>query len=448
MCPKPLRPTTATPRGLLEATGVPAVVALVFVVAVLATFSGLAGCAGSTGAAKDAMLSANPSVIDFGRVTTGSNASQAVGLSNPGEASLTITQATVSGNGFAIGGLTLPLTIAPGGSSAFTTTFTPSSTGSVTGAIVLSSNASTSPMNISLTGTGVAPAVAQLTAGPANLNFGNVQVGAVGTQSGTITNTGSASATVSLVTVTGTGYNVSGIVQGQTVAAGQSVPITVTFSPTSTGSVGGSISVTSNASNSPTNISLAGTGTAASTPQLTASVASLNFGNVEVGNTGTQNESLTNTGSANVTISLVAVTGSGYSVSGVSQGQTITGGQSVPVTVTFTPTTTGSAAGSISITSNASNSPTVISLAGGSHLVSLSWSASTTSTVVGYNIYRGTQGNGTYPLKLNLSLLSGTTFTDTSVVAGQTYYYAVTAVDSTGIESGYSSPASASIPTP
>lgn len=77
------------------------------------------------------------------------------------------------------------------------------------------------------------------------------------------------------------------------------------------------------------------------------------------------------------------------------------------------------------------------------HSVSLNWNASTTSNVVGYNVYRGTT-SGSYSL-LN-SMNSSTSYTDTAVQNGQTYYYVVTAVDSVGAESSYSNPSPAVIP--
>ncbi|MBV9624975.1 MAG: Ig-like domain-containing protein [Acidobacteria bacterium] len=77
------------------------------------------------------------------------------------------------------------------------------------------------------------------------------------------------------------------------------------------------------------------------------------------------------------------------------------------------------------------------------HTVSLSWTAS--SGVAGYNVYRGGQSAGPFT-KINSSLDTATAYTDTSVVAGQTYYYATTAVDSSGLESGYSNVVQAAIP--
>jgi hypothetical protein len=82
------------------------------------------------------------------------------------------------------------------------------------------------------------------------------------------------------------------------------------------------------------------------------------------------------------------------------------------------------------------------------HYVSLTWSASTSSNVAGYNVYRGTNSGGPYSTKVNSSSVTGTAYTDTAVLAGQTYYYVCTTVDTGNNESSYSSPASASVPTP
>jgi hypothetical protein len=79
------------------------------------------------------------------------------------------------------------------------------------------------------------------------------------------------------------------------------------------------------------------------------------------------------------------------------------------------------------------------------HKVSLTWLASTTPTVVGYNMYRASVSGGPYT-KLNSSLISSTNYVDSSVENGKTYFYVATAVDSGGIESTYSNQASANIP--
>ena len=116
--------------------------------------------------------------------------------------------------------------------------------------------------------------------------------------------------------------------------------------------------------------------------------------------------------------------------------------------VVFSPTAAGSDSGAVTVTSNATGSPTTIALTGTgqatSYTVSLAWTAST-STVSGYNIYRSTT-NGSGYAKINSSLVPSASYTDSTVQNGTTYYYVTTAVDSEGSESGYSNQATAVIP--
>jgi bacillopeptidase F len=76
--------------------------------------------------------------------------------------------------------------------------------------------------------------------------------------------------------------------------------------------------------------------------------------------------------------------------------------------------------------------------------VTLTWTAST-STVSGYNIYRSTT-NGSGYSKINTSLVSGVSYTDSTVQSSTTYYYVATAVDGSGNESTYSNQATANVP--
>jgi len=78
------------------------------------------------------------------------------------------------------------------------------------------------------------------------------------------------------------------------------------------------------------------------------------------------------------------------------------------------------------------------------HTVTLSWTAST-STVSGYNVFRGSVRGGPYTL-INPSLVTVLSFTDSAVLSGQTYYYVTTAVDASGNQSVYSNEAQAIIP--
>jgi hypothetical protein len=93
---------------------------------------------------------------------------------------------------------------------------------------------------------------------------------------------------------------------------------------------------------------------------------------------------------------------------------------------------------------NSSATASVTITAPVAHDVNLSWEANS-SSVAGYNIYRGTQPSGSFA-KINSSLDTATVYTDGTVVSGQHYYYTTTAVDSSGVESGYSNVAQAVVP--
>jgi len=189
--------------------------------------------------------------------------------------------------------------------------------------------------------------------------------------------------------------------------------------------------------------------TVTSTPgTLNLSSSSLSFGSVNVGSSKALSTTLTNSGGSSVTVSSVSISGAGLNASGISNGQIITAGQAVTVSVTFAPAATGGVTGNLTVASNASNSPTKISLSGtgaaASYSTDLSWTAST-SSVIGYNVYRGTTSGGPYT-KLTASADSNTTYADDGVQAGLTYYYVVTSLSSSGAESAYSNQVSAAIP--
>lgn len=402
-------------------------------------------------------LAPNPSPVNSGGVVIGNTVSQPVVLSNTGGSNLTISQTTVSGTGFGIGNLGVPLTLAPGQSVPLPTTFAPQSSGNFSGSVLIaysvpknkSHGKGAPPSNgtatVSLTGTGITPG--QVTANPSSLNFSNVQVLSSLTLMDSITNVGGASVTISQATVTGPGFSFSGLNPPLTLDPGGSVTFSVVFAPLSAGSASGTITVTSNASNPTLSIPLSGTGTAQG--QLAASPTSQNFGSVTDGTSSSQPGSLS-ASFANVTVTSASLNNSEFSISGISFPVTIAPGQSVPFTLTFGPQSAGTANGVLSFTSNASNSPTETLTGNGvappQHSAALSW-ADGGSGITGYNVYRGSVSGGPYS-KINSALDAIAAYTDDSVLAGQTYYYVTTAVDGSGVESAYSNEAQAVIPTP
>ena len=289
----------------------------------------------------------------------------------------------------------------------------------------------------------------QLTVTPTSVSFGSVSDGTTNTQPVQLKNTGNADLMITGLTVAGTGFSDSGVATlPMTLAAGATTSFNVKFAPTTAAKDTGTLTVTSNSPDSPASIPLTGTGTAASL-QLSMSATSLSFGSVNTGGTAAKSFTITNTGNGNVAISSIKASGTGFSITSGGSAVTLTPTQSATVMVQFAPTTAGSLAGSVAVTSNAAASPESVSLTGTgvtatAHSAALSWTAST-SSVVGYNVYRSTT-SGSYGAPLNGSLVSGASFTDTTVAAGATYFYVTTAVDASGDESVFSNEVQAAIP--
>src|ERR1035437_9484999 len=191
----------------------------------------------------------------------------------------------------------------------------------------------------------------------ATADFGSVAVGSSKTLTVTATNSGPAS-----VTVSGAGFQLSGITAPLTLNASQSMTFTIAFAPQASGSSSGTAAITSDASNASLTIALSGTGVAPGA--LGSNPTSLSFGGVTVGNKQSLSETVTNTGGSSVTISQVGISGTGYSLSGITAPITLTAGQIATFTVAFAPASAGSVSGNVTVTSNSSNPTLTIPLSG------------------------------------------------------------------------------------
>jgi hypothetical protein len=386
-------------------------------------------------------VTASPAAASLGPVPIGTVSTTQVVLTNARSWRVSLSGIQVTGNGFSASGPTFPLTLAPGQSVTLNVAFLPQSAGTSGGRIFVSGPQLVIPL------TGTVSSAGQLTPNPASLSFGSVQVGSNQTLYSALTNTGASNVTISSATATGTGFSLSGLAPPLTLNPGASVTFSAVFAPTSPAAASGSIVVTSNAANQTSTVSLSGTGTAQG--QLILTPASLNFGNATVGTTVSQPGSISASGTS-VTVSSASLGSTEFALSGISLPLTIPAGQSVPFTLTFAPLTTGSASASLSVTSNAGNTPTEtlsgVGTAPLDHSVALTWT-DTGSGIVGYNVYRGTVTGGPYS-KINSALDATAAYSDTSVTAGQTYYYIATAVDGSGVESPGSSEIQAVISTP
>jgi hypothetical protein len=310
------------------------------------------------------------------------------------------------------------------------------------------------PQNITVNGQSVTvPALpssyaCQLSGTPAAIAFPNTTVGYTISSSGSITSNCTTTVTIDSVQSPGSPFGTSGFQTPFSLTPGQTQSYTAVFTPAATGTAAGSLVFASTVSSvQPLTVALTGTGVASTRGTLSSSPTALSFGNV-TNSTPSLTATITNTGAASVSVSAVSVAGTGFSLGNVTTPFTLGVNQSVQLTVGFTPTASGSASGTLTITSNASNGTFGVPLTGTgvttTHSVSLSWSDIATQ-IAGYNVYRSTVSGGPYS-KINAALVVPTNYSDTSVVSGTTYFYTVTAVGTSGMESASSNQTTTAVP--
>ena len=374
-------------------------------------------------------------------------------LTNNGSATLTLSSVQVTGPN--AGDFTLTnncaSSLAASAQCTLAFTFAPSAAGARSASVVFTDNAAGSPQSLNLVGTGTAPVVG-LSA--TTLTFGSQTVGASSpAQTVTLSNTGNAGLSIAGLAVTGT--NAGDFAQTNTcaspVAAGGNCTISVTFTPAASGGRTASVSISDNASGSPQMVALSGTG---STPMGAVSLSpnTLSFGTQPVATTSAaQTLTLNNGGSVPLSISGLTITGTNagdFARIADTCGSSLAGGGNCTIGVTFTPSATGQRTATLTITDNASGGPQTATFTGtGSPDVILSWGASPSSGIAGYNVYRGTTSGGESSTPLNSTPINGTSYVDTNVTAGMTYYYVVTSVGSNGAQSAPSNETEAFVPT-
>jgi hypothetical protein len=233
---------------------------------VTGNFWGLLNITENVGSAP--LVYAAQSSLTFAPVAVGTSYTpQTVTITNTGPATANVSGVSVSGDYSQTNNCgSLPT----GSSCVVSVTFHPSVSGTRTGTLTVSSNAGNGAATVSLTGTGSGGGTsATLAASPSSLTFASTTVGATSSaQSVTITNSGTAAATVSSIGASGDFSQTNGC--GSSISAGASCTVSVTFRPAAAGPRTGTLTVASNAANPSLTVSLSGTGAAASGTNLAA----------------------------------------------------------------------------------------------------------------------------------------------------------------------------------
>jgi Abnormal spindle-like microcephaly-assoc'd, ASPM-SPD-2-Hydin/Beta-propeller repeat len=207
---------------------------------------------------------------------------------------------------------------------------------------------------------------------PMALNFGSQAVGVTSAPlTTTLTNSGTSTLTITGASLSGT--NASDFAQsnncGAGLVAGASCTVSVTFTPPATGAFNATLLITDNANNSPQTVALSGTGIVSGLVSLTP--GSMTFSTQLVGTTSApQPATLSNTGTAPVTISNIATSGPYNQTNNCAS--TLAPSASCTINVAFQPTAPGTKTGSLAVTDDAPGSPQTVALTGTGTVISLS----------------------------------------------------------------------------
>jgi Domain of unknown function DUF11/Putative binding domain, N-terminal len=247
-----------------------------------------------TGTGVAAVPTATLTGISFGSITDGTtSAAMTATLTNTSStASLSITSITSTGANAAdftittgSGACSTTTSVAAGKTCLIYVTFKPSTAAAESATLSVADNATGSPQTATLAGTGTAPPAPAVTLSPTSVAFGNQEVNTTSAaQTVTVTNSGTATLSISSIylnepseddvakaraaakahpaqlTIQSSADFAATTTCGSTLAAGANCTISVTFDPSTTGSLPGTLGLQDNASSSPQTVSLSGTG--------------------------------------------------------------------------------------------------------------------------------------------------------------------------------------------
>jgi Abnormal spindle-like microcephaly-assoc'd, ASPM-SPD-2-Hydin/Transmembrane protein 131-like N-terminal/Right handed beta helix region len=362
---------------------------------------------GNTGAPAIAI---SPTALAFGTVIVGTSRTQAVTISNTGDAPLTLLAISTAPPFSESSNCS---SVAIGASCTIYVNFTPSAAQDYTGILTISSNANTGhdTKYVSLSGTGGTLAVS---ISPSSLDFGQQLVGVTSTpQMVFISNSGSIDVNIGTISLTGANFQQTNNCPAK-LAPIQGCTVTLTFTPSSLGTSNGSLTITHDAPGSPAIVSLSGSGLA---PVASLSTTSLTFTTQRVGTTSpSQVVTLSNTGNAALTVSSVTSSDPIVFVQSRNCPSILGIGSSCSISVRFQPQQSGTVSANLVIVDDSgrvSGSTQTVSLTGtgGTSIEALSTSSLTFATTkVGTSATAAAvaiTNSGTMSLNISSIVISG-----------------------------------------
>ncbi|MBI2466038.1 MAG: choice-of-anchor D domain-containing protein, partial [Candidatus Sungbacteria bacterium] len=329
--------------------------------------------------------------ISFGDVNVGQVVQQLFRIRNIGTAALTVTGVSSNNTAFTLSPVIPPsVGVNVGDSAAVTVSFSPVAVGAVSGNITITHNGVNSPTVMAVSGNGVtsgggssggdsggspppspSPPVPGITLLPSSLVMDSVSVGGPGShKTFEIRNDSSLTLNISNVTVSGTNageflvnFGVSAIEAG-----GKRIAV-VSFFPATAGAKLATINIFHNAPGGVSTVPLSGVanpfvpGTSGSAISITPQ--SINFDTVGVGSSRTLNLTVSNPGSAVLTISGIVVAGVNPADFSLSRTNlSVEPGQERFINITFTPASVGPKTATLVLANNTASPAVTVSLSG------------------------------------------------------------------------------------
>jgi YD repeat-containing protein len=314
-----------------------------------------------------ASISITPSSLTFSTQLIGTTSlSQPVVVKNVGTMPLFLS---VGVNGDFLEGSNCPARLAPGTSCTANVSFKPTATGTRTGNLLLSDNASASPQNVLLTGTGQGFPIVSLST--TSLTFGLQVFGSTSaSKSVVLRNTGTTTLAISSIVASGD-FIVPTKTCGSSLAPQTNCTISVAFKPTAVGTRTGTLMITDNASGSPHTVSLSGTGTA-----VTLSPTALTFSPQLVGTTSAGHTvTVTNHNATTLNFTGITIAGTNagdFHIASKTCNSNLAGNTTCTVAVNFHPTLIGPESANLNFSDDGGASPQIVPMTGSGTVVTLS----------------------------------------------------------------------------
>ncbi len=311
----------------------------------------------------------NGTVITYPSVDINGTSTATIAILNQGTGAGTLTSISVSGAAFRLTGVPLlPATIGAGQNLQFQIVFAPTQSGAYSGtfSIVLAGStvsgsltASTSPSNLTASYT-LSNGIAGPLSNGATVVFPSVDINGTTTATVVISNSGTGTGTVSSITLSGTGFRLTGVpVLPANVAPAQNLQFSIVFAPTQTGAFTGSlqinmtgVSITASLSASTSSSTFAVTYTLSDgIPHSLTNGGTIVFPSVDINGTTTATVVISNSGAGTGTVSGISLSATGFRLTGVPVlPANVAPTQSLQFAIVFAPTQSGAFTGSFQIT--------------------------------------------------------------------------------------------------